>query len=855
MTGIPMKLLKSFWRRITPQRTDILGREQGQMILRIAFVASLLAYSITAHFPTNFGPGLPGWIIFLSAYLVFSLAMATVALRSRHSPEYRRMITNVADTAAITYLMANTGEAGAVLFLLYLWVTFGNGFRFGIKAMGISTGLSVAGFAVVIVFNDFWRQHAMLAGGLLLALVVLPSYASYLIRQLHRARARAEEASAAKSQFLARMSHELRTPLNGIRGTTDLLRTSRRLSVEEHGLLGVIQESVDTSLRQIDSVLDFSRIEAGKLAIAQANFDLHQLLHNTARMVGAAAREKSLRFLLRISPQAPYRLIGDAHYLREVLLNLLSNAIKFTHNGYVALQVEPIDIGTAHVRLRFEIRDTGIGIGTEGLERIWESFTQEEAGTARHHGGTGLGTTITKHLVELMGGHIAVSSIKGRGTVFWCELPFALQTDADQNEPVAAGARALLLSTDADTIRDLGQRLESINRSLVVASSSKETLDALGRGIRLGNPAHLILVDERLLGVAGNRHLADEFVDPALAAQTPLYLVSDAVHDVEQLCGLGYAGTVPRHPSAALLATAFRTSPHFHTQTTNSPQVVKVEPWAWGQNSANRRRVLIADDNRTNRMILEQILKSAGYVVDVASDGEAALEHLASGRHRAAVLDLRMPGLDGINLLRRYRQLLPVGQRVPIVMLTADATFDARSECAEAGADAFLTKPASTETLLATLDRLICEREVHVLPRRAAPSERSADDIELPVLDTSVLAELDRLYHDPARLVAVFEAFETEGKVLLTAITSAAAAHNHPAFAEWVHAMKGNAANVGALRLMRACRMAEAAGVLEFRREGMALVQALREHFFAAQQALQELTPAAANPDRTGPIE
>lgn len=853
MTSFSMAFFKRLWRRITPQRADLLGREQGQMIVRIAVVTLLLIFLVSANAPLDLAQGLPGWIIFLAGYLVFSLVMAVVTARSTRSPEYRRIVNNIGDTVTITYLMANTGEAGAALFLLYLWVTLGNGFRFGIKAMAISTGLSVTGFGVVIAVTDFWREHVMLAGGLLLALIVLPSYASFLIRQLHGARERAEEANAAKGQFLARMSHELRTPLNGIRGTTDLLRNSRRLTVEEHGLLNVIQESVEVSLRQIDSVLDFSRIEAGKLVLEHADFDLHELIHGTARMVAPAAREKNLRFLVRISPNAPYRLVGDSHYLREVLLNLLSNAIKFTPSGYVALQVDPIETGSERARLRFEIRDTGIGIAPQALERIWESFTQEDSGTTRHHGGTGLGTTIAKHLVELMGGHIAVSSIKGRGTVFWCELPFPLQTSAPRDEPVVSGARALLLSTDPEIIRNLNHTVEGIQRSLLIASSSKEALDILGRGIRLGNPAHLILVDERLaISGDGKRHLITEFVDRAVAAQTPLYLLGDTVYEMDQLCAWGYAGTVPRHPSATLLATAFRASPHFQTAPGGSQQIVRVEPWAWGQNSASRRRILVADDNRTNRLILEQILKTSGYAVDIASDGEEALEYLTSGRHRAAVLDLHMPGLDGINLLRRYRQLLPAGQRVPVVMLTADATFDARSDCAEAGADAFLTKPANTEALLATLDRLICEREVRVLPRSANTSERATEDTEPPVLDMSVLAELDRLCHDPARLAAVFEAFETEGKVLLSAINSAAAAHNHPAFAEWVHAMKGNAANVGALRLMRACRIAEAAGVLEFRRDGMALAQSLREHFFAAQQALQELAPSIINPE-TGP--
>jgi len=737
------------------------------------------------------------------------------------------------------------------LFVIYLWVTLGNGFRFGLAAMGISALLSVAGFAAVMASVDFWRQHTTLSAGIMVALVVLPAYAAHLIRQLHRARERAEEASAAKSQFLARMSHELRTPLNGVLGTTDLLRNNRRLNAADRELLGVIKESVDVSLRQIDSVLDFARIEAGKLVLEQAEFDLHRMLNATVRMVSPAAREKNLRLLVRISPQAPFRLIGDSHHLREILLNLLSNAIKFTHSGYVAIQVEPIVVTDDAVRLRFEIRDTGIGIATEALGHIWESFAQEDSGTNRRYGGTGLGTTIAKQLVELMNGKIAVSSIKGRGAVFWCDLPFQRPSGHDQSEAAVSGARVLVLTTDAESVQHLQQGIATIRGTMLATATMAETIAALGRGIRLGNPWHLVLVDERLAVAHGDWHRADELAAKVLATQTPLFLVTDKAREVEQLCEWGYAGVLPRLPATEVLVNAIHASPHYDTDTGGTSSVMRVEPWAWGREAKTATRILVADDNRINRLILEQILESVGYAVDVVSDGETALERITAGRYQAAVLDLHMPGLSGDDLLRRYRLMKP-GVRIPIVMLTADVTFDAKSDCADAGADAFLTKPVSAEILLSTLERLIHDRQVRNLPTQAPYGDGSPVEVEPPTLDVSVLAELDRLSRDPSSLMAVIETFESEGETLLANIAATVAARNHPAFTEWIHALKGNAMNVGATRLVAACQRAEAAGVLDFRQHGEDRVREIGAQLVAARQALRDLSSPITNPGYSG---
>jgi two-component system, sensor histidine kinase RpfC len=853
MLSVPSTLLRRLWGRIALRRADVLGREQGQTVVRVVVVAILLSYFVAAHYPLDLEQGPQGWLIYLLLFLAFSLAVAAAALRDRRSPAYRRIVANIGDIATITYLMSNTGEAGAALFLLYLWVTLGNGFRFGLAALWISALQSVVGFAVVMANVEFWRQHTSLSAGLMVALVVLPAYTAHLIRQLHRARELAEQASAAKSQFLARMSHELRTPLTGVLGTADLLRNNRRLTSSDRELLGVIKESVSVSLRQIDSVLDFARIEAGKLVLEQAEFNLHRMLHATVRMVSPAAREKNLRLLVRISPQAPFRLIGDSHHLREILLNLLSNAIKFTQTGYVAIQVEPIQVTDATARLRFEIRDTGIGIATEALDRIWESFAQEDTGTNRRYGGTGLGTTIAKQLVELMHGRIAVSSIKGRGAVFWCDLPFQRPAGHDQADVAVVGARVLVLTTDNELLQRLQQRIAGLPGMLLATASVAEAIAALARGIRLGNPWHLALVDDRLAITPGDRHRADELAAKALIAQTPLYLVTDTPREDEQLCEWGYAGVLPRRPATEALINAIHASPHYDAQTDSASGVVRVEPWAWGRETKTVSRILVADDNRINRLILEQMLESAGYGVDIVSDGETALRRLTVGRYQAAVLDLHMPGLDGDDLLRRYR-LLQAGVRTPIVMLTADVTFAAKSDCADAGADAFLTKPVSAETLLSTLERLIHERQVRNLPMQAPTANDAPDETKQATLDVSVLAELDRLCRDPARFMAVIETFESEGEVLMARIAETVAARNHAAFTEWVHALKGNAMNVGAMRLAAVCQRVEAAGVLDFRQHGTARAREIGEQLVVARQALRALCPIVTKPEHSGPI-
>jgi two-component system sensor histidine kinase RpfC len=374
---------------------------------------------------------------------------------------------------------------------------------------------------------------------------------------------------------------------------------------------------------------------------------------------------------------------------------------------------------------------------------------------------------------------------------------------------------------------------------------------AFSRGVRLGNLWHTVLIDERIGITAENVHRAGALTDKTTTMQTPVYLLASRQYDSEQLYAWGYTATLPFNPSARELIHIIHASPHYNEPTSPPSGVVRVEPWAWGRGAKARPRILIADDNKTNRLILGQILESAGYDVDSVDDGEMALDRLLSGGYKAAVLDMHMPGLDGVELLRQYRLVHP-GVTVPVIMLTADATFNAKRDSADAGADAFLTKPAKSEVLLATLERLIHDSEVRVLSstHSRADSEKEQD---VPILDLSVLAELDRLCRDPKKLAHVIDTFESEGVALLGRIAGAIGARDHAGYVEWVHALKGNAANVGAVQLVAACRRAETIDNVAFRREGAAALHEMHEFFDTGRLALRELVQPTSTPGQGGP--
>lgn len=706
------------------------GRELEQAVLRL--VIGTIVYAYLAYTYRDSGPSAAGLSVHLLALPFLAVAVlhaATIVQRPERSVG-RRLFAIALDISALSGCMLLTDAAGAPLYPLYLWVTIGNGFRFGRVYLYVASALSLIGFTLVVVVSPYWSGHAALSAGLLIGLIVLPLYVAALLRRLNHAVRRAEEASRAKSQFLANMTHELRTPLNAIMGMSELLRNTP-LSREQRELTHTINDSVYALLSLMENVLDISRIEAGKLDIEHTDFDLHRLLNATVHMLRPQARIKDLALSLHIAPDVPFRLVGDPQRLRQVLVNLMANAIKFTHTGRVDVRVGLQQETETRAEVRFAVIDTGIGMDADALARIFESFAQADASTTRRYGGTGLGTTIAKELVELMGGRIRVQSRPGKGTRFEFTVPLERQP--------------------AET-----------------------------EGLR-GAPALPVSGDEGLR--AGELH-----------------------------------GAVRSGPSGGPIT----------------------EPWT---PEARRRtrcpmRILVAEDNPINQKVITRILEQAGHEPEVVGDGGSALQHLERGNHDLAILDMQMPKMGGVEVIRRYRSQYPERPGPPMVVLTASATADAMRACTEAGADAYLTKPIEARALLEAIDGLA----------RPAPA-RSGDEAAKapPSLDVAKLEELRDLGFEWADLHDLAQEFAADNGALLAQMERALERGDHEAFAEIAHAIKGNAGTLGASALHQACARAE-----RLSRPGLGareLLRDVRAEFERARSALLEYSQAPAQAD------
>jgi two-component system sensor histidine kinase RpfC len=515
------------------QERSTLELERQQAYIRIAVLSLILVYAsiISAFYDKSIFPD----VVMLVVFLLISFVSTAVIFTQKHFSPYRQFTTNFFDVVMITYLMVSMRRYGIPIFILYQWITIGCGLRFGNKPLVISAIMSMVGFLYVVADTDLWTIEPMFALGVILSLFTVPVYTSVLIKQLRFSRAQALDANDAKSRFLSRVSHDMRTPLNGIMETLNILSKSGSIRFEEQSLLRIIKESVDISLKQVNNVLDFAKIDAGKLQIESQPFNLNEVVNDTRRMASISARDKQLRILTSISPETPIRVVGDAHHLQMILMNLLSNAIKFTHRGYVAISVAPLRSVAEDqnlITIRFSVHDTGIGIDSDALDRIWESFSQESIETRNQYGGTGLGTAIAKQLTGSMGGQVGAQSKKGRGSVFWCDIPVGLIKDQDDSNDRrnAAGGRVLILSRDADYVSATKQRIAATGIGIFNVTTFEEASASVSRAARIGRPWHLVLIDENLLVDEEGQRQEKQFIEGAAAVDGWLYLLSDTPH-------------------------------------------------------------------------------------------------------------------------------------------------------------------------------------------------------------------------------------------------------------------------------------------------------------------------------------